>query len=300
MRAAAIGFLHNHAPKFAVKRLREGHTIVQRENTREERWKSEAMFFDEWATKAAQHITQIDPLALKRYSPPLRRRFNKEFRFLLMGNLKGKCLLDVGCGDGSNAVMLAKLGASVTGIDISPRAIDLAEKRAEINGVNGLVHFYCSQLEAAELPQNSFDIIWGDAILHHLIAELDMNVRKLREWAKPNALLVFGEPINFNNALRKFRFMLPVKTDATPDERPLESADVEILRRHIPDLQVRAFSLFGRLDRFILLRSNYERSAWPRRAFSNSLAVLDYLLLSLPGIDQLGGTAVMYGHPKKP
>ena len=94
--------------------------------------------------------------------------------------------------------------------------------------------------------------------------------------------------------------MLSVKADATPDERPLEPADVEIVRRHIPNLQVKAFNLFGRLDRFILPSANYERSAWSRRAVSNSLATLDYFLLSLPGINQLGGTAVMYGHPRKP
>ena len=93
--------------------------------------------------------------------------------------------------------------------------------------------------------------------------------------------------------------MLPVKIDGTPDERPLERADVEIVRRHIPDLQLKPFNLFGRLNRFVMPTQNYERSAWPRRAVSNSLATLDYFLLALPGISQLGGTAVMYGHPRK-
>ena len=60
-----------------------------------------------------------------RSSPALRRRFNKEFRFMLMGDLRGKAVLDVGCGDGLNAVMLARLGARVTGVDVSPRAVAL-------------------------------------------------------------------------------------------------------------------------------------------------------------------------------
>ena len=273
--------------------------MAQSDITRQERWKSEADFFDAWAVDAAQRITPTDPLALKRYSPPFRKRFNKEFRFWLMGNLRGKLLLDVGCGDGSNAVMLAQLGAVVTGIDISPRAIDLARRRAEINGVKDSVRFCCSPLETADFPQNSFDIIWGDAILHHLIAELDGVVRKLTEWAKPGALMLFGEPINFNNALRKFRLSLPVKTDGTPDEKPLEPADIELLRKYVPDLRVKPFSLFGRLDRFLLPTSNYERSVWARRAASNSLALLDYFLLTLPGISELGGTAVIFGHPLK-
>ncbi|MFL5636362.1 MAG: class I SAM-dependent methyltransferase [Gemmatimonadaceae bacterium] len=268
-------------------------------NSRQERWHSEAEFFDEWAAKAAQDITPTDPLALRRYSPPLRRKFHKEFCFRLIGSLKGKSVLDVGCGDGANAVLLARLGATVTGIDISPKAIELAWKRAEIDSVKDSVRFCCSPLETADFSPASFDIIWGDFILHHLLAELDSVAYKLTEWAKPGAILLFREPINFNNALRKLRFMLPVKHDATPDERPLEPADVEIVRRHIPDLRVKPFNLLGRLDRFVLPTQNYERSPWPRRAVSNSLATLDYFLLSLPGVNRLGGTAVMYGHPHK-
>lgn len=113
--------------------------MAQSENFRQDRWKSEAEFFDEWAAKAALNIAPTDPLALRRYSPPLRRKFNKEFRFLLMGSFKGKLLLDLGCGDGANAVMLAQMGAFVTGIDISPKAIELAWRRAEINGVKDSV-----------------------------------------------------------------------------------------------------------------------------------------------------------------
>jgi 2-polyprenyl-3-methyl-5-hydroxy-6-metoxy-1,4-benzoquinol methylase len=271
----------------------------QSADSQQKRWKSEAEFFDEWAAGAARHLSATDPLAIRRYSHQLRGKFNKEFRFHLMGSLRGKSLLDVGCGDGSNGVMLAKMGAVVTGVDISPKAIDLAWKRADLDGVKDRVQFCCAPLETVEFPPNSFDIIWGDAILHHLIEDLDNLVRRMTEWARPGALLLFAEPVNFNDALRMIRFLLPVRSDATPGERPLEPAEIEIVRRHIPDLQVKPFTLLGRLNRFILPTGNYERSSWPRRAASNSLASLDYLLLSLPGIDRLGGTAVMHGHPRK-
>jgi len=59
------------------------------------------------------------------------------------------------------------------------------------------------------------------------------------------------------------------------------------------------FTLFGRLNRFILPTRNYERSVWPRRAASSFLATLDYFLLRLPGINRLGGTAVICGHAAK-
>jgi SAM-dependent methyltransferase len=214
-------------------------------------------------------------------------------------SLDGKRVLDVGCGEGTNSVLLATLGAAVTGIDISPKSIEIAEKRAAINQVAGSCRFLCSPLETADLHADSFDIIWGDAILHHVISELPLVLRKLTLWAKPDALLVFGEPVNFNQTLRRLRSMIPVKTDVTPDERPLEASEIAILRQFIPDLRLRHFTLLGRLDRFVLVNYNYEKSPWYRRAIVNCCAAFDSLALSLPGVRRLGGYAVIYGHPAK-
>jgi 2-polyprenyl-3-methyl-5-hydroxy-6-metoxy-1,4-benzoquinol methylase len=261
------------------------------------RWEEEAAFFDRVAEKTLSELRPIDPLALKRYSAQsLRRRFREEFRFRVVNELRDKKVLDVGCGEGSNSVTLAKLGARVTGIDISPRSIEVAERKAEINGLTESARFLCSPLEEADIPRHSFDVIWGDSILHHLIENLESVMQRLALWAKPGAQMVFVEPTNFNNALRRLRFMMPIKTDATPDERPLEPAEVEIVKQFLPDLQVRFFSLLGRLGRFILTDFNYEHSSSARRALVNVLACTDYALLSLPVIRGMGGYAILYGH----
>jgi SAM-dependent methyltransferase len=258
------------------------------------RWRDEASFFDHFVGEV--EVAPIDPLTLARYQGPLRRRFSKEYRLRLLGDLRGKSVLDIGCGEGTNSILLAKLGAQVTGIDISPKSIELAERRAEINQVRGSCRFLCSPLETAELEQGSFDIIWGDAILHHVIADLANVLSRLTLWAKPGALMVFGEPVNFNQTLRRIRFMVPVKTDVSPDERPLEFGEIATLRRYLPDLQMRHFTLLGRLDRFVLVKHNYERSPWARRVLTNGIAVFDAMALSMPGIWRLGGHAVLYGH----
>lgn len=265
---------------------------------RQERWREEASFFDKTAT--AIQVKPMDALALQRYGGPLRRRFSMEYRFRLSGGLRGKNVLDVGCGDGANAVLLARLGANVTGIDISPKSIEIARSRAEINQVVKSCRFVCSPMETADLPADSFDVIWGDAVLHHLIRELPVLIARLTHFAKPGALMMFAEPVNFNRTLRRIRFLVPVKTDHTPDERPLEFAELEILRRCIPDLRIRHFQMLGRLDRFTLLRYNYERSPWVRRAISNCFAMFDWWALSIPGVRRLAGSAILYGHAAKP
>jgi 2-polyprenyl-3-methyl-5-hydroxy-6-metoxy-1,4-benzoquinol methylase len=264
------------------------------------RWHEEAAFFDRNAQSNLGRGQPIDPMAVQRFGArTLRRRFNKEFRFSILGSLQGKHVLDMGCGDGENSALLAKLGAQVTGIDLSPKAIDLARAKAVVSGVEENVRFVCSPLETVDLLPNSFDLIWGNAILHHLIENLEVVFQRLTLWAKAGALMVFAEPVNFNRTLRQCRFHLPIRTDATPDERPLEYAEVEIVRRYLPDFQMRHFSLFGRLDRFILIDSNYERSPFLRRAVVNSIEFLDYVFLSLPIFQNLAGTAVIYGHVSK-
>lgn len=105
----------------------------------EDRWREEAAFFDRVADQQASALLPMDPLALRRYSSrTLRKRFKEEFRFRVLGDLRGKRVLDVGCGEGTNCFTLAKRGARVTGIDISPRSIDVAGKKAEINGLGGV------------------------------------------------------------------------------------------------------------------------------------------------------------------
>lgn len=265
-----------------------------------ERWREEAAFFDREAQSQLERIQPIDPMAVHRYGgQKLRRRFNKEFRFRTLGDLHAKKVLDVGCGDGENSVLLARLGAQVTGIDISPGAIAVAREKARLSGVEKSVSFVCSPLEIADLPADSFDLIWGNAILHHLIDSLEVVLGHLMRWARPGALMLFAEPVNFNQKLRQLRFYLPIRTDVTPDERPLEHAEVETVRRFLPDLQLRHFSLIGRLDRFILVDSNYERSPFLRRTLVGANALCDYVLLSLPILQNLAGTAVIYGHVSK-
>lgn len=266
-------------------------------NTAEARWREEADFFDRAALRVDSADLPISPLTWRRYTRPVRRRrFSYEYRLRLLGDLAGRSVLDVGCGDGLNTVILARLGARVTGIDISPESIAVARRRAEANGVSDRVTLVCAPVEAADLPAASFDIVWGDGILHHVLEDLERVIRSVVGWVRPGGRLVFAEPVNLCPALRRLRNLIPVRTEATPGERPMLRVEIELLRRHIPDLTIRHYGLVGRLDRFILVNYNYERSSAIRRVAVNAINALDWGLLSLPTVQSLGGTAVLYGH----
>jgi 2-polyprenyl-3-methyl-5-hydroxy-6-metoxy-1,4-benzoquinol methylase len=263
------------------------------------RWASESDFFDLMAERLAAHARPLDELTVQRYRETRRPWFNKEFRFQLMGDLRGKRVLDVGCGDGSNAILMARYGARVTGIDISPKSIELCHRRAELDGVGSNTQFICSPLETADLLDGSYDIIWGDGVLHHLIPELDGVMRQLVSYAKPGALFVFSEPVCLSPLLRRLRKRIPIHTDATPNERPLERAEMATIRRYLPHLELRWFSFLSRLDRFFLRHNNYERSPLPRRLVADALGCADRAVLSVPGLQPLGGMCVMYGQLQK-
>jgi SAM-dependent methyltransferase len=238
------------------------------------------------------------PETLRRYSRLERPFLSPEYRYHVLGNVTGKRILDVGCGAGINAAILARFGADVTGVDISPGCIDLATRRAAANGVSDRTRFYCSPLELAEFPSGSFDVIWGEGILHHLLADLEAILARLVAWAKPNAVMLFAEPVALSPMLRRLRLTLPVHTDATPDERPLRPAELSVISRYLDRPTFRYFNFLGRLDRFVIKRKNFEKASAPRRTISTALHLIDYGLLSFPPTRLLAGTCIIHGSPR--
>jgi 2-polyprenyl-3-methyl-5-hydroxy-6-metoxy-1,4-benzoquinol methylase len=253
----------------------------------------EAEFFDRWADANAKRLEPTDPAVVERYRRT-RGLSPKEYCFQLLGELRGKTILDVGCGEGEDAMILAKLGARVTGLDVSPGAIALATERAALNGVSDRVRFVCAALNAGDLPPRSFDVIWIDNVLHHVLDDLERTMGSLLQAAKPGALVICIEPVNLNKTLRKIRFLVPVHTEVTPGERPLEKHDLAILEKLLPGLRKKHFVMLGRLVRFVIPGYRYERASWWRRTLADSLIRLDRVLLAIPGLEALGGLAILH------
>ena len=87
------------------------------------------------------------------------REFLNNPAFLaFIGDLSGKDVLDAGCGEGHNTRILARHGARMTGVDLSPRMIDLAdeeERRAPL----GIRYVRTSYAELGMFPGASFDAV---------------------------------------------------------------------------------------------------------------------------------------------
>ena len=76
----------------------------------------------------------------------------------VLGDVKGKRILDMGCGEGRFSRMLAERGASLTGIDLSSRMIELA-REAEEKEPLGVVYHVADAADLPFLPDGTFDIV---------------------------------------------------------------------------------------------------------------------------------------------
>jgi SAM-dependent methyltransferase len=262
--------------------------------THEARWNTEAEFFDEQARAAAAKLAPFDARTRKRYQTP-RSAFAPEFRFRVLGDLRDRRVVDVGCGEGPNSALLALLGAKVTGIDLSAGALDVARARATLEGVAKQCKFVCSPMETAPIADRTCDVVFCDAILHHLLDDLDGAMRRLMRFLRPGGVFLCVEPVSLSPILRRLRPLVPVRTAHTPDERPLDANDCAIIKRHVPDLKMKYFRFLGRLERLVLPGQNYECAPLGQRIATWTLAHIDELLLSLPPLRNLGSVAVMWG-----
>jgi SAM-dependent methyltransferase len=77
----------------------------------------------------------------------------------------GKRLLEIGCGTGTDLLQFARGGAVVTGLDLTPRSIEIARRRFALYGCAGT--FAIGDAENLAFPDESFDVVYSFGVLHH-------------------------------------------------------------------------------------------------------------------------------------
>ena len=75
-------------------------------------------------------------------------------------------VLELGCGNGRNAIYLASLGCSVDAVDISARAIERARERALRSSAS--VRFQCRPIFDAQFTDATYDLVYDSGCFHHI------------------------------------------------------------------------------------------------------------------------------------
>jgi ubiquinone/menaquinone biosynthesis C-methylase UbiE len=102
---------------------------------------------------------------------------------------RGKALLEVGCGIGTDLVRFAQGGAIVTGVDLSATAIDLAERNFAWHGVTAR-ELRVANGEALPFADASFDVAYGHGVLQYT-ADAARLIRECYRVLRPGGEAIF-------------------------------------------------------------------------------------------------------------
>ena len=193
------------------------------------------------SSRAAASLEIADIARYK--APPSSTAYPLEYCCHLLGDVQGKVALDLGCGAGENSVILAMRGAHVYALDISPDLMELARRRFEVMKISTQhVRFVVASAYDTTLPDDSVDVVFGIAILHHL--DLELAQKEVYRVLRKGGVAIFQEPVRDSKFIRFVRGLIPYKSpDVSPFERPLTSEELESFSAPFSLMEQRAFYL---------------------------------------------------------
>lgn len=109
-------------------------------------------------------------------------------RLVPFDGMKGRKVLDVGCGAGVDLLRFAKGGALATGVDISPNAIDLARANAAHQGLD--VELQVADAEHLPFADGTFDLVFAHGVIQYS-SDTQRVVDECRRVLKPGGQAIF-------------------------------------------------------------------------------------------------------------
>lgn len=81
---------------------------------------------------------------------------------------KGKKVLEVGCGIGTDTTNFARAGALVTAVDLSDESLALARQRIDMFGLDNVTFYQANAEELADVvPPDTYDLVYSFGVIHH-------------------------------------------------------------------------------------------------------------------------------------
>lgn len=202
-----------------------------------------------------------------------------------LGDVRGRRVLDFGCGNGWLSIILAKRGAIVDAFDLSSEAVRTATLRAEANGVSDQCTFRVGSAYEVPFGDGEYDLVIGQSILHH-VGEKDTVARELARVLRPGGRAIFMEPLGDSMLLERLRLMVPIESGSPEDPEQwahqFKFAELAPFRGAFA-IRHQEFELFARLQRVGALRR-----------FADRLARIDRAVLdTVPWLRRLAGAIVI-------
>jgi len=131
-------------------------------------------------------------------------------RYVDFDALAGSDVLEVGCGSGIAAQMLAEAGATLTAVDLTPWAVETTRARLDAFGLDAEV--FEADGEALPFDDASFDLVFSWGVIHHS-SDMDRALRELVRVCRPGGtlvLMVYHRRSLFYATYKAFQRFLPL------------------------------------------------------------------------------------------
>lgn len=208
----------------------------------------EAEFYDRLAQRYLEDIERSH----FQYDPDEEMPSRYRHLYSQLSDVAGKRVLDVCCGFGENSVRLAKLGAEVHSIDISPVMIEVTRKNAAYNEVSHRINPARMSAQVMSYSDNCFDLVVGLGALHHL--NMESAAREIRRVLKRGGTGIFLEPRVPFPFLIYLRGLMPLKCHESPGGAQLENAEINLLSHFFSSVKRQHFMFLEKLIRLPVIQ----------------------------------------------
>jgi 2-polyprenyl-3-methyl-5-hydroxy-6-metoxy-1,4-benzoquinol methylase len=152
----------------------------------------------------------------------LSRTFNRVFRkaiferyevtFCEAGDVKGRSVLDIGCGSGVYSVDFARRGvARALGLDFSNNMIELARREAKQHGVEAVCEFQLGDFLSLQLEEK-FDVVFAMGVFDYLSDPVPF-LRKMHQASRGKTIASFPGHSLVREPLRRLRYQVTRRGD---------------------------------------------------------------------------------------
>jgi ubiquinone/menaquinone biosynthesis C-methylase UbiE len=148
-----------------------------------------------------------------------------------LGDIRGKAVLELGCGHGDLTMQLIDAGADVVAIDLSEGMVEAARQRIERHRPMSDARVLVASVEETSFADASYDLVVGKWIIHHV--DVEAVAREAARVLRPGGRAAFIENSAMNPVLRLARERLigrfGIPRLGSIDEHPLRAEDFSLL-----------------------------------------------------------------------
>ncbi|MBS1854285.1 MAG: class I SAM-dependent methyltransferase [Acidobacteria bacterium] len=153
-----------------------------------------AKVHDYWNARPCNIRHSPKPVGTREYFDEVEaRKYMVEYHipgFAEFERWKGKKVLEIGCGIGTDTISFARAGAQVTAVDLTEKSLEVARQRAKVFGFEDRVRFYQANAEklSETVPVEKYDLVYSFGVIHHT-PHPEAVLEEIRKYVTPQSTL---------------------------------------------------------------------------------------------------------------